>query len=155
MPKKSSNPSSGDIPQFEDPFKDLLPGYIQYKRAQGYKLSRAITCRLREMDVFFLEIGLREIRITREMYDAWTAHKPGQKETTTQKRQSTIGGFAKYLVSLGYQDIYTGYDDTRIFKRTLSRMCFLQKKRTGCSGYSALPADSCPAMKTILSVLPS
>ena len=117
MSKKSLNPSSGDMPQFEGPFKNLLPGYIQYKRAQGYKIGRPITCRLREMDLFFLEMGIREIRITREMYEAFTAHKPGQKETTTQKRQSAIRGFAGYLVSLGYQDIYTGYDDTRIFKR--------------------------------------
>ncbi len=105
------------MPQFVGPFRDLLPGYIQYKRAQGYKISRPITCRLREMDLFFLEMGIREIHITREMYEAFTAHKPGQKETTTQKRQSAIRGFARYLVSLGYQDIYTGYDDARIFKR--------------------------------------
>ena len=117
MSKKSFTPPSCDMPQFVGPFRDLLPGYIQYKRAQGYKISRPITCRLREMDLFFLEMGIREIHITREMYEAFTAHKPGQKETTTQKRQSAIRGFARYLVSLGYQDIYTGYDDARIFKR--------------------------------------
>lgn len=117
MCEKSLNPPTGDIPRFEGPFQDLLPGYIQYKRAQGYKMSRPITYRLREMDLFFLEMGIHEICITREMYDAWTTHRPDQKETTTQKRQNAIRGFARYLVSLGYQDVYTGYDDTRIFKR--------------------------------------
>lgn len=117
MSNRSLNLPASDIPQFEGPFRDLLPGYIQYKRAQGYKISRPITCRLQEMDRFFLEMGIHEIRITREMYEAWTSHRPGQKETTTQKRQNAIRGFARYLVSLGYTDIYTGYDDTRIFKR--------------------------------------
>ena len=117
MSEKSFNLPADDIPQFEGPFRNLIPGYIQYKRAQGYKISRPIICRLREMDLFFLEMNISEIRITREMYEAWTAHRPGQKETTTQKRQNAIRGFARYLVSLGYPDIYTGYDDTRIFKR--------------------------------------
>lgn len=69
------------------------------------------------MDLFFLETGVQEIKITREMYDAWTAPKPAEKATTTQKRQNAIRGFADYLVLLGYKDVYTGYDDTRIFKR--------------------------------------
>lgn len=50
------------------------------------------------------------------MYDAWTAPRPQEKATTTQKRQNAIRGFAAYLVQLGYEDIYTGHDDTRIFK---------------------------------------
>lgn len=117
MSKTTLNPATGSLPQFKGPFRELIPGYIHYKRAQGYKLSKPIIYRLREMDQFFLEMGIREACLTREMYESWTAHKPEQKETTTQKRQSAIRGFARYLVSLGYQDIYTGYDDTRIFKR--------------------------------------
>ena len=93
MSEKSFNLPADDIPQFEGPFRNLIPGYIQYKRAQGYKISRPIICRLREMDLFFLEMNISEIRITREMYEAWTAHRPGQKETTTQKRQNAT----KYL----------------------------------------------------------
>lgn len=117
MPEKSLNPATGDMPQFEGPFRELLPGYIQYKRAQGYKFGKPIICRFREMDLFFLEMGVQEPHITREIYEAWTAHRPGQKETTTQRRQSAIREFARYLVSLGYAGIYTGHDDTRIFKR--------------------------------------
>lgn len=116
MSKELLNQAIDNILQFEGPFKDLITGYIQYKRAQGYKMSKPICYRLREMDLFFLEMGIQEPRITREMYEAWTMHRPGQKETTTQKRQNAIRGFAKYLVSLGYTDVYTGYDDTRIIK---------------------------------------
>lgn len=117
MSDKILNSSAGNMPQFEGPFRELLPAYIQYKRAQGYKFSEPAVYRLREMDLFFLEMGIQEPRITREMYEAWTIHRPGQKETTTQKRQNAIRGFARYLGSLGYDDIYTGYDDTRIFKK--------------------------------------
>lgn len=119
---------TSDMPQFEGPFRELIPGYIQYKRAQGYKISGPIIYRLREMDLFFLEKKVQEIRITREMYEAWTTHRPGQKETTTQKRQNAIRGFARYLVSLGYQDIYMGYDDARIFKRDFIPYVFSMKE---------------------------
>ena len=105
------------LPEFKGLFSGLIVKYIDYKRAQGYRLHDPIVYRLREMDLFFLEMGVQEIKITREMYDAWTAPKPAEKATTTQKRQNAVRGFADYLVLLGYEDIYTGHDDTRIFKR--------------------------------------
>ena len=104
------------LPQFKGPFREQIMGYIAYKSGQGYKLHNPFIYRLREMDIFFLEMGIQEVRITREMYDAWTAPRPQEKATTTQKRQNAIRGFAAYLVQLGYEDIYTGHDDTRIFK---------------------------------------
>lgn len=104
------------LPQFSGPFREQLMGYITYKRGQGYKLHNPFVYRLREMDLFFLEMGIQEVKITREMYEAWTVPRPPEKATTTQKRQNAIRGFAAYLVQLGYKDIYTGYDDTRIFK---------------------------------------
>lgn len=104
------------LPQFRGPFREQIMGYIAYKRGQGYKLHDPFVYRLREMDLFFLEMGIREVKVTREMYDAWTAPRPQEKATTTQKRQNAIRGFAAYLVQLGYEDIYTGHDDTRIFK---------------------------------------
>lgn len=104
------------LPEFKGPFAELLMEYIDYKKAQGYRIHAPLVYRLREMDLFFLKMGIQEIKITREMYDAWTAPKPMEKATTTQKRQTAVRGFANYLVMLGYKDIYTGYDDTRIFK---------------------------------------
>lgn len=104
------------FPQFVGPFAELLIQYINYKRAQGYKLHDPIIYRLREMDLFFRDMGITEIQITRAMYDAWTCPKPPEKETTTQKRRTAIRGFARYLVSIGYEDIYTGFDDARVFK---------------------------------------
>lgn len=58
------------LPQFKGPFREQIMGYIAYKRGQGYKLHNPFIYRLREMDIFFLEMGIQEVRITREMYDA-------------------------------------------------------------------------------------
>lgn len=114
MSKKTSK--TNGLPEFKGPFAELIIEYINYKKAQGYRMHAPSVYRLREMDLFFLETGVQEIKITREMYDAWTAPKPMEKATTTQKRQNAVRGFADYLITLGYKDIYTGYDDTRIFK---------------------------------------
>ena len=95
------------MPQFHGPFRELIPDYITYKRGQGYKYREPVVYHLREMDLFFMEMGVQDIRVTREMYEAYTKPHPPEKETTTQKRQQTIRGFAKYLVSLAYTDIYT------------------------------------------------
>lgn len=124
------NHKTDDSLRLTGPFRELIPEYISYKRAQGYKYGEPIVCRLREMDLFFREMGIQEIEITREMYDAWTKCRPSEKESTTQNRQKAIRGFAKYLVSLGYQDVYTGHDDTRIFKRDFIPYVF-SREETG------------------------
>ena len=68
-----------ELPQFTGPFRELIPKYISYKRAQGYKIGDPIVYRLREMDLFFKDRGVMDIRITREMYEEWTSHKPSLK----------------------------------------------------------------------------
>lgn len=110
-------PKINGMPKFNGPFGELIVDYLDYKRAQGYKMGDPIVYRLREMDLFFQSIGITDIKITREMYDKWTAHRPPEKETNIQKRQAAIRGFAGYLVSRGYTEVYTGHDDTRMFKR--------------------------------------
>lgn len=116
------------LPQFAGPFRELIPEYISYKRSQGYKFGNPIVYRLREMDLFFKDLGVEDISITREMYDAWTSHKPPEKEQNIQKRQNAIRGFAKYLVSRGYPDIYAGQDDSRIFKRDFIPYVFTREE---------------------------
>jgi len=108
--------NTNNLPVFSGPYCELIPQYISYKRAQGYKFYSPIVYRLREMDLFFKEMGITETIITREMYEAWTRPTPSEKETTTQKRRSAIIGFSKYLVTKGCENIYTGYDDCRTFK---------------------------------------
>ena len=105
------------LPEFSGPFKDIIPKYIEYRAAQGIKISVPFVYHLRRMDLFFKDMGIVRPEITREMYDEWTKIMPPEKESNTQKRQSALRSFAKYLVAMGYENIYTGYDDTRIFKR--------------------------------------
>ena len=47
-----------ELPQFTGPFRELIPAYISYKRAQGYKIGDPIVYRLREMDLFFKDRGV-------------------------------------------------------------------------------------------------
>ena len=56
------------------------------------------------------------------------SHKPPEKEQNIQKRQNAIRGFAKYLVSCGYPDIYTGQDDSRVFKRDFIPYIFTKEE---------------------------
>ena len=104
------------MPTYVGPFKDLIPEYIRFRRAQGYVFGEPILYRLREMDILFQSMGVAKIEMTREMYDAFTKLKSGERESNITKRLSAYRGFAKYLRSRGYDNIYTGDDDTRIFK---------------------------------------
>ncbi len=105
------------ITDFHGPFAEILPQYIEYKRALGFKYSRTTVYRLREMDGFFRNHGITEPVISREMYEAFTALRPNKKNGGVASRRNAIREFARYLVLMGYHGIYTGYDDTRIFKR--------------------------------------
>ena len=128
------------LPEFSGPFSGLIVQYIRYKRAQGYALHDPIIYRLREMDLLFQDMGIKEPKITREMYEAYTCPKPPEKETTTQKRQNAIRGFAKYLISIGCEDIYTGFDDTRVFKSDFIPYVF---SREECSAMFSVLAAEC------------
>ena len=134
------------LPQFKGPFREQIMGYIAYKRGQGYKLHNPFIYRLREMDIFFLEMGIQEVRITREMYDAWTAPRPQEKATTTQKRQNAIRGFAAYLVQLGYEDILQGTTTLGSLKVISSRMSSPGMRQTGCSWHFQSYAGTYPDM---------
>lgn len=116
------------LPEFTGPFRELIPEYISYKRSQGCQFGNPIVYRLREMDLFFKDMEVRDVRLTREMYDAWTSHKPPEKAQNIQKRQSAIRGFARYLVSRGYPDVYTGEDDSRVFQRDFIPYVFTKEE---------------------------
>lgn len=106
-----------DMPVFSGPFREIIPEFINYKRALGYSFLSPAVYKLREMDLFFKKMGIQKITITREMYEQWTACRPGEKATNTGKRRQAIVGLAKYLVMREHLDIYVGYDDNRIFKQ--------------------------------------
>lgn len=105
------------LPDYSGPFKELIPLYMQARTAMGLKYTWRLACHLRELDNFFASHGTTVPEITKDLYDEFTKIRPGEKEGTTLLRRSTIRPFARYLLSLGYENIYSGADDKRIFKR--------------------------------------
>ena len=105
-----------NLPEYVGPFKDVIPKYLLYRDAQGLKYSHRLAQQLRRMDKFFLDLGITEPCISREAYEAYTARSSTEKKGTVEVRRSAIRPFARYLESLGYENIYTGYDDHRPFK---------------------------------------
>ena len=101
---------------FSGPFKDVIPAYIQHKRAIGYKVAVSDLYRLRELDRFFQEKGVVAPVITKAMYDDWTALREGQRPVLVTRRQACIRGLGKFLRSSGYKNIYIGEDDKRNFQ---------------------------------------
>lgn len=105
------------MPTYIGPFKELIPDYINFRRAQGYKFGEPALYKLREMDICFQSMGITEIKMTREMYEEFVKIKPGEKESNLPKRIAAYRGFARYLRTRGYENVYTGDDDTRVFRR--------------------------------------
>lgn len=106
------------LPDYSGPFKELIPQYLQARTAMGLKYTWRLACHLRELDNFFTSHGTAVPEITKELYDEFTKIRPGEKEGTALLRRSTIRPFARYLLSLGYENVYSGADDKRIFKRS-------------------------------------
>lgn len=106
------------LPDYSGPFKELIPRYLQARTAMGLKYTWRLACHLRELDNFFASHGTAVPEITKELYDEFTKIRPGEQEGTALLRRSTVRPFARYLLSLGYENIYSGADDKRIFKRT-------------------------------------
>ncbi len=101
---------------FTGPFKDIIPLMVQHKRAMGYKVAESDLYRLREIDRFFEKSGITEPEITREMYDAWTALREGQRPVTVSRRKSIIRELGRFMLESGYANIYTGADDKRSYE---------------------------------------
>lgn len=100
--------------QFTGPFADIIPEYVQYKRSCGFKVAETDLYRLREIDRFFKDMGISCPAITRDMYDAWTKKRDNERDINTQRRHSALVTFGKYLISIGYDDIYTGGEPQKL-----------------------------------------
>lgn len=116
------------FPKYTGPFKNLIPSYLLSRQAMGLKLDRRLACRLRELDRFFKDHGVKKPEITKELYEEFTSIRPGEKEGTTELRRSAIRPFSRYLAALGYENIYTGADDKRIFKTNFIPYIFTKEE---------------------------
>ena len=111
-PMKKAN----ELPQFTGPFQELIPKYISYKRAQGYKIGNPIVYRLREMDLFFKDRGIMDIQITREMYEKWTS------QVARDKRFASVTELMPLLLKLRYSGQKISPEDMRHVVDILSSM---------------------------------
>ena len=50
------------LPEFSGPFKDIITRYIEYRKAQGIKISAPFVYHLRRMDLFFKDMGLPSLK---------------------------------------------------------------------------------------------
>ena len=94
------------IPEFIGPFKDILPNFINYRRSLGYDYQKPTVLRFKELDTFLSKYGYNKIEMTREMYDLWIAKRGNETHTNQGKRCSAFTTLAKYLTSIGYDNIF-------------------------------------------------
>lgn len=127
QPMKKAN----ELPQFTGPFQELIPAYISYKRAQGYKIGSPIVYRLREMDLFFKDRGIMDIQITREMYEKWTSHKPSEKSRTFRNGVPSYVVLPSTLYPVVILMFILDRMTTASLKRILSHMFSQMRKSAG------------------------
>lgn len=89
--------------EYNSIFSELIQGFIDYKRAAGYKYKSETSC-LKEFDELCCSLNIMTPVITKELSDIWCTKKPHESERSShQKRVSCIRQFALYLISSGYE----------------------------------------------------
>ncbi|MFW5988468.1 MAG: tyrosine-type recombinase/integrase [bacterium] len=81
-------------------FAEEIKGYIDEKRAVGYKFEKGISI-LKRLDIFFINHNLDEKNLSKELVLMWIAKKPNESDSNRSGRISIIRGFARYLVRIG------------------------------------------------------
>jgi integrase/recombinase XerD len=94
------------IPEFIGPFKDVLPNFINYQRNLGYDYQKATVLRFKALDTFLSKHGYSTVEMTQKMFDLWMAKRGNETHTNQGKRCSTFTVLAKYLASIGYDNIF-------------------------------------------------
>jgi integrase len=94
--------------EYTGPFKDVIPGFVEFKRSLGYDYAYVDLYRLREIDLFFKGRGVTEVEVTEEMFEAWASLREGESEENRRRRTHKLTSFAKYLKSRGHPNIYAG-----------------------------------------------
>lgn len=87
---------------FESILGELIAGYIEEKRAVGYKYNKG-SALLKRFDALVAKQQLLEKKLPKEIVLLWTKRRPNEKDNTRNGRISIVRGFAKYMVRLGYE----------------------------------------------------
>jgi len=87
---------------FKSILSELIAGYIEEKRAVGYKYIKGASL-LKCFDTLITREHLGEKKLSKELVSLWTGKKPNETERNRNTRISMERGFAKYMVCLGYE----------------------------------------------------
>jgi integrase len=101
---------------FRGPFKEYIQKYIDFKRSLGFKVGSSVYYTLKGMDDFYLEYDLSfdSLILTKEMVEAYVAHRGSESVKTQHMRMSTIRQFALFMNRIGF-DFYV-YPETDFVK---------------------------------------
>lgn len=92
---------------FSGIFKDVIPKYIEYKKALGYAYAYDYSKRLRQMSNFFEQnYHNSKVILTKEMVLDFIKKRDNEASSTICSRCALIRGFASFLVKQGYHNIY-------------------------------------------------
>ncbi|MGE5682208.1 MAG: tyrosine-type recombinase/integrase [Bacillota bacterium] len=86
---------------FQSIFSQLIEGYIEEKRAVGYKFTKAPSL-LKTFDKMVTEEGWEELSLSKNLVQKWTAKTPTETERNRAHRISAIRGLAQYMARLNY-----------------------------------------------------
>lgn len=87
---------------YESILKELIIGYIEEKRAVGYKFLKGSSL-LKQFDTLILSKNLQIKELPKELVLLWTKKRVNETDSTRNGRISIVRGFAKYMVRLGYE----------------------------------------------------
>ncbi len=87
---------------FESILGELIAGYMEEKRAVGYKYIKGSSL-LKHFDTLLVKENLVEKKLPKELVLLWTKKRPNETDRNRNTRICIARGFAKYMVRLGYE----------------------------------------------------
>ncbi len=87
---------------YESILGELIAGYIEEKRAVGYKYIKGSSL-LKQLDTLVLKKNLQKKELTKELVLLWTKKRENETDSNRNRRISIVRGLAKYMVRLGYE----------------------------------------------------
>ncbi|WP_077600836.1 tyrosine-type recombinase/integrase [Oceanobacillus sojae] len=86
---------------FQSILSEVIAGYIEEKRAVGYKYKKGSSL-LKQFDTLVINETLSDIKLPKELVLLWTKKRNNETASTRNGRISIIRGLATYMVRLGY-----------------------------------------------------
>lgn len=86
---------------FSSILKDVISGFLKEKRSLGFDYKNEERY-LRDIDKLALSVGLKDIVITKEFVQSYTAKKAYEKPISRTHRVRIIRELAKYMIRMDY-----------------------------------------------------